>query len=363
MTTLHCSPDDCVGVFPPQNGSFGTCMTNGSLAHSEACTFACNSGYVMRGPQPKCVAGSFLSDRKCIPKNCSGLVIPRQGSWGNCTPDGNLTHETSCNFECDTNYTLIGIQPNCILGQLSAPATCVPDVDCHGSWPTCRRNCADIVYNITTEQSGSGLRCPSKDGDTATCAHGDGNCTGECDSSCECGWGECEEVDDFDIEEFESGSGSSSGSSSSSSSWSESDGSSSWVGGSASWSVAYASRPRLCQCKDGYLGGRCTRPPNADVDCIGQWSECSATCRTIYNVTLRKYGFGVDCGYEAGFLQPCSSGAGQCNSFCNASSCGLFGVCRNDTSTCECHLNFTGVHCTVPPACLCHRYDSRVAWR
>ena len=74
-----------------------------------------------------------------------------------------------------------------------------PDVDCEGSWSTCGADCADKVYTVATPQSGTGSACEAADGDTATCAPGEGDCPAnvdcagtwsDCTSACEREWTE-----------------------------------------------------------------------------------------------------------------------------------------------------------------------------
>ena len=49
---------------------------------------------------------------------------------------------------------------------------------CEGFWSPCTASCGDKIYSITTQQSGVGVACPARAGDTAVCFPGDGDCPG-----------------------------------------------------------------------------------------------------------------------------------------------------------------------------------------
>eukprot|EP01051_Picozoa_sp_SAG22_P003797 SAG22_NODE_189_length_15756_cov_32.074344_2_plen_1862_part_00 len=74
-------------------------------------------------------------------------------------------------------------------------STCViPDIDCVGSFTACGTDCGIKQYRVTTAQSGTGSQCPHEHGHQEQCAAGEGscsparvNCVGaftECDASC-----------------------------------------------------------------------------------------------------------------------------------------------------------------------------------
>jgi len=57
------------------------------------------------------------------------------------------------------------------------------------------------------------------------------------------------------------------------------------------------------ECKPGM--GQCV----ADIDCEGQWSECSSypNCEKVYNHTVKQSGKGNNCRYRDGFIQKCDN--------------------------------------------------------
>eukprot|EP01050_Picozoa_sp_SAG11_P056271 SAG11_NODE_34817_length_270_cov_0.590643_1_plen_89_part_11 len=88
----------------------------------------------------------------------------------------------------------MGSPPQCMFGQVSTSARCVPDIDCVGAWSVCQHDCDDKVFNISVQQSGSGSHCESADGVTDICEQGDGECIGTCVNDCQCGWGFCTDI-------------------------------------------------------------------------------------------------------------------------------------------------------------------------
>ena len=54
--------------------------------------------------------------------------------------------------------------------------------------------------------------------------------------------------------------------------------------------------------------GEC--PP--DIDCVGEWTNCDASCTSVYNVTVTWSGNGAVCGDAPGATLQCSPGEGLC---------------------------------------------------
>lgn len=70
-------------------------------------------------------------------------------------------------------------------------------------------------------------------------------------------------------------------------------------------------RPREMCCGCG--GGEYVVPPE-DVDCVGEWSACTADCTDkVYSVTVPKEGAGSECPHEDGDVAACSAWEGQCS--------------------------------------------------
>ena len=182
-----CTPDDCTGNFPPCNAVVETCANDGTLAHGDSCTMACENGYTLTGQQPACFAGTVTESVTCTPDHCAGIVAPQNGTLGSCNADGKLLHGTSCELACDDNYTLTGQQPSCRTGVLTSSVVCSENVDCEGSWQDCALDCADKLFIVSVEQSGNGAACPFSNATGAMCEIGDGACRGTCLDDADCG--------------------------------------------------------------------------------------------------------------------------------------------------------------------------------
>jgi hypothetical protein len=91
-------------------------------------------------------------------------------------------------------------------------------------------------------------------------------------------------------------------------------------------------------------------PPN--VDCEGTWSTCSAACTQSYSISQDRSGSGDACEAAAAATRVCAAGTGDCPSLLgcvDASSCSHHGTCARDiqgTLTCACDPGWTGTICT-----------------
>ena len=116
-STQTCSPSSC-SVSTPPNGNLGTCPT--TLASGSSCSIACNNGYsIVGGPATTCSFGT-LTEQACSPNPCA-VSAPANGAIGNCPsslPSGN-----SCSFTCFSGYMLNGAATTCSAGVLT-PQTC-----------------------------------------------------------------------------------------------------------------------------------------------------------------------------------------------------------------------------------------------
>ena len=50
----------------------------------------------------------------------------------------------------------------------------------------------------------------------------------------------------------------------------------------------------------------------ADVDCVGAWSTCDASCQKLYSVSTQQSGVGAACAAAAGATATCTAGEGMC---------------------------------------------------
>ena len=165
-------PRDCDGEWSP-------CDENCESIWTE---YASKSGNGAACPDtPLCNPG----DGDC-PRNCDGLSPPTNGQMNTCTET--ILHGSSCIKECDTGYTLSGIQPSCDDGTLTDTVECIKDIDCTGYWSPCNDECIS-TYSVILDQSGSGVSCLIDDGQTQECNPGEGSCPRDCAGS----WSDCNE--------------------------------------------------------------------------------------------------------------------------------------------------------------------------
>ena len=83
--------------------------------------------------------------------NCSG-----HKKHSNCISDSNCLWDRS-SMTCSSKETLT-------------------DINCVGSWSSCRADCGDKTFTITTPASGRGTVCDHDDGETTQCIPGEGSC-------------------------------------------------------------------------------------------------------------------------------------------------------------------------------------------
>eukprot|EP01052_Picozoa_sp_SAG31_P015991 SAG31_NODE_1043_length_10184_cov_2.174517_7_plen_1477_part_00 len=195
------TPPGCSGLQPIEQAKTGDCPADGQLRHGQTCTMECEQGYMMLGDQPVCgsnVVGRLEWDLVCVPAACDGIAAPPNGRFGNaflsvqsgssidstlmgtCTDGGALPHGQTCEVKCDEGFTYAGDLPSCTYGTLTGTSICIPNVDCAGNWSQCSEDCTDKVYTVLVQTSGSGAACEVANGTTTICMAGDGNCTGFC---------------------------------------------------------------------------------------------------------------------------------------------------------------------------------------
>jgi hypothetical protein len=54
------------------------------------------------------------------------------------------------------------------------------------------------------------------------------------------------------------------------------------------------------------------QPTPLPRDCVGSWSACDTNCRTVYLISVWRYGTGVQCKFNDGQEDVCGSGEGDC---------------------------------------------------
>ena len=101
--------------------------------HGEVCQLMCSAGYSMVGQQPRCVAGLLEGEASCVPNSCivGAIAAPLHGKLGGKCRSGNwIPDGASCDMRCDRGFKLVGLQPTCSAGSLSAGTlACVSDTE------------------------------------------------------------------------------------------------------------------------------------------------------------------------------------------------------------------------------------------
>ena len=57
-----------------------------------------------------------------------------------------------------------------------------------------------------------------------------------------------------------------------------------------------------------------------DIDCVGDWSDCSTTCTEVFIITSPLSGSGNVCDFEHGNTRSCLAGKDDCPSNCSGIS-------------------------------------------
>jgi len=99
-----------------------------------------------------------------------------------------LKISVSTNLGSTPNDESFGIQNIRITAQDCSDTTVADPVDCVGTWSTCDADC-EKEYSITSDANEHGAACPATDGQTETCASGEGECPDPVD--CVGSWSTC----------------------------------------------------------------------------------------------------------------------------------------------------------------------------
>jgi hypothetical protein len=79
-------------------------------------------------------------------------------------------------------------------------------------------------------------------------------------------------------------------------------------------------------------GGGDPQPADPDVDCVGSWSACDASCESTYTVTTGQEGSGGECEAADGTIVTCAAGTDACPADSDVDCDGSWSPC---TSTCD----------------------------
>ena len=157
--------------------------------------------------------------------------------------------------------------------------SCEAPIDCEGSWSVCQEDCGNKRFMISVRASAGGQPCTARDGDTASCTAGEGECPP--DHDCEGEWSTCTNACEKATVRV-------------------------WIS-----TQAQSGRGRECPpatpCLDG--DGYCSAP----VDCAGHYSPCTADCESagerVWTETVARSG---EAGQPCPLAEDCVGGQGNC---------------------------------------------------
>ena len=110
----------CTTPTPPFNGQAGTCISN--MNYNTTCQFICNSGYTLTGTSTVCLGGQ-VPPQTCLSSTSScSLTAPVNGQLTGCTSP--LSSSSSCISLCNSGYQSQG-QFTCSGGILTQTQTCI----------------------------------------------------------------------------------------------------------------------------------------------------------------------------------------------------------------------------------------------
>jgi hypothetical protein len=105
------------------NGTLGSCPSTLPGNNSISCNFACNTGFTLNGTSPTCVDGVLHLNQTCTPNPCT-VTAPWSGTLGSC-PSSALASGHNCTVACNTGLSLIGTAlTRCVAGQLTSTQAC-----------------------------------------------------------------------------------------------------------------------------------------------------------------------------------------------------------------------------------------------
>ena len=253
---------DCVGSWAPCNEDCQKVFSiytqqsgNGLVCDFEhgATDESCSPGEVLCPLDIDCVASWSVCDAACSQRYAITVAHSGQG--------------TAC--EADEG----GTRP-CNPGEGACPSD-----SCQGSWSTCGANCEDKLYTITQLATGNGVECVASHGDRMACLPGEDECPPDID--CVGSWSSCDRscVRTYSISVEKSGQG------------------------------------QACESTQGGISGCAAGVDDCaqDVDCLGHWSTCASDCSDRMHSIIRSVsGNGEECEFADGETTPCLPGEGAC---------------------------------------------------
>nr|KAF6414309.1 selectin E [Molossus molossus] len=143
---LHCERAvTCQAQGDPEHGSLACTHPFGGFSYNSSCTATCDEGYLPSGPEAtRCTSSGEWSAPLpgCRAVKCDTLTKPANGSVKCSQSLGGLPWNTSCDFDCEEGFELVGPQR----------LQCTPS----GNWDSERPRCTAVrCATLSRPQKGS----------------------------------------------------------------------------------------------------------------------------------------------------------------------------------------------------------------
>ena len=281
---------ECVEMLCQAPDNIGDVVIQGDLTPSSfSATGECPSGFEGDVTISGCEIGGepYTIDSNCVEQQCIsptniGIIDPAT------ITESDLYRSTwNVTASCPDGYSGTPTITECSIGGTEYTiddSSCIPNVNCQGTWSTCSVACesgANRTYTVTQPQSGDGVGCPAQGDD---CQPGEGECPEMCLTP--------SSLPNIDVQETD---------------------------------LSRLSFSAISQCSDGYTGSLTTSPCTAhgeeyqiqgecvqNLDCQGEWSTCTTECETAdqrtFSTTQEQSGAGAACSVAT----DCEIGQGTC---------------------------------------------------
>ncbi|XP_077188676.1 P-selectin-like isoform X2 [Paroedura picta] len=106
-----CQVIGCSRLDAPRDGGLNCSHLHGDFAYSSVCSFSCNTGFVLVGPEMlQCTAQGTWTEKPpfCEATHCPILHAPDNGHVNCSHPHEDFSYGSSCNFFCNTGFQLVG---------------------------------------------------------------------------------------------------------------------------------------------------------------------------------------------------------------------------------------------------------------
>ncbi|KAM7055230.1 E-selectin isoform 2-T3 [Molossus nigricans] len=147
---LHCERAvTCQAQGDPEHGSLACTHPFGGFSYNSSCTATCDEGYLPSGPEAtRCTSSGEWSAPLpgCRAVKCDTLTNPANGSVKCSQSLGGLPWNTSCDFDCEEGFELVGPQR----------LQCTPS----GNWDNERPRCTAIQCEAVRRPHRGRVDCP-----------------------------------------------------------------------------------------------------------------------------------------------------------------------------------------------------------